>query len=81
MPDAAVRGKIIDIVGAVTRAPVDRDGDVSRRSLSAWDSLAHVEILYTVEEAFGVEFDDVAMAHADSVDALTAEVARLRGAA
>ncbi len=78
MPDtAAVRERVASIVSSVIHTPVDPLAHASRQSLDEWDSLSHVEILFTVEEDQGVEFSEDVMDHLDSVDAITAEVVRL----
>lgn len=81
-PEAAeVNRRIVSIIASITRKPLDLDADVSRASLEEWDSLSHVEILFTVEEAFDVEFDAEAMSEVDSAYAMGAEVVRLQGEA
>jgi acyl carrier protein len=37
-----------------------------------WDSLKHVEIIFSVEDAFKVRFDDDELAELDSLDAIVA---------
>ncbi len=78
---ADVNRRIVSIIASITRKPLDPDSDVSRASLEEWDSLSHVEILFTVEEAFDVEFDAEAMSEVDSAYAMGAEVLRLQGEA
>jgi acyl carrier protein len=77
--EAAVRERIVRIVSVVTREPIEGAGDVSRTAMASWDSLAHVEILFTIEETFGIEFDEDAMRNSDSADSLASEVIRLGG--
>jgi acyl carrier protein len=81
MPDAsAVRERVGSIVASVTHTRVDPQTHASRETLDEWDSLSHVEILFTVEEDQGVEFSEDVMNDLDSVDAITAEVVRLKQA-
>lgn len=73
--------RIAEIVAVVTHTrPAADPATVTRAGLEEWDSLAHVEILFAVEEEFDVEFDDAAMRNAAGVRDIAAEVARLRTA-
>jgi acyl carrier protein len=81
MPDTtAVRERVASIVASVTHTRVDPQAHASRKTMEEWDSLSHVEILFAIEEDQGVEFGEDVMDHLDSVDTITAEVVRLRGA-
>ena len=78
MPDTtAIRERVASIVSSVTHTRVNPQAHASRETLEEWDSLAHVEILFAIEEDQGVEFGEDVMDHLDSVDAITAEVVRL----
>jgi acyl carrier protein len=77
----AVRDRIVTIIASVTRVPLRPGTEVSRASVPEWDSLAHVEILFSVEEEFGIEFDEATMKQLASADDLTAAVVRAGGAA
>jgi acyl carrier protein len=80
-PDpSSVRERVASIVASVTHTRVDPQAHASRDSLDEWDSLSHVEILFTVEEDQGVEFGEDVMDSLDSVDAITAEIVRLQQA-
>jgi acyl carrier protein len=75
----AVRARIVTIISSVTRAAIRPDGEVSRAAVPEWDSLAHVEILFAVEEEFGIEFDEAVMKNLASADDLTEQVLRSTG--
>ncbi len=60
--------------------PSSRVDAASRAAgVSGWDSVAMVDILFAVEEAFGVEFSSLQMERADGVPALLALLAEARG--
>lgn len=44
--------------------------DLSPETLPAWDSLAHIGILFSIESAFGIRFTDKEMAELQDVRAL-----------
>lgn len=79
-PDpSAVRARVASIVSSVTRTSVGPADHARRDSVEEWDSLSHVEILFAIEQEQGVEFREDVMDQLDSVDAITAEVVRLKG--
>jgi acyl carrier protein len=45
-----------------------------RDGVAAWDSLKHVELIFAVEDAFDVSFDESEMESLDSEDAIVAAV-------
>ncbi len=44
--------------------------DASRKNMSAWDSLAHMNLMLALEDEFGVEFSDQEIADCDSLQLL-----------
>jgi acyl carrier protein len=46
----------------------------SRDSISAWDSLRHVEIIFAFEEAYGITLEEGEMAKLNSVKSLAQRV-------
>jgi acyl carrier protein len=79
MPDA-LHAKVQEIVRDVcgddgitlTEATAPRD-------VEGWDSLAHVNIVYAIEEEFGVEFGDDEIAGFATVGELEDRIRRKRG--
>lgn len=53
---------------------------VSRATEEAWDSLKHVELLFAVEDATGVRFEQDELAELNDVDSIVTSVQRHRGA-
>lgn len=54
---------------------------VSRAAEPKWNSLKHVEIIFALEDAFGIQFSEAEMPTLDSIKALTDAVERHRYAA
>lgn len=52
---------------------------VDRATTTSWSSLMHVEIFFSLEEQFGVKFEDDDIAFAESRDDLVAAVERALG--
>ncbi len=73
--DAGVR----EILGRVLRRPVPPGEEVSRATEAGWDSLRHVEVLFAVEDFFGVRLDEAELAHLTSSRKIGDSVERLRG--
>jgi acyl carrier protein len=42
-----------------------------------WDSLRHVELIFSIEDEFGVRFEEAELPNLTSLDALVKAVARL----
>ncbi len=75
--EAAVRRVLQTVVGRELAA----GEELSRADEPRWDSLKHVEILFGVEEALGIQYDAEELAELDSVGKLVAAAeARLRRA-
>lgn len=74
-PDA-LELEVARIVSGILR--VDVGVDASRLNVPGWDSLRHVEILFAVEEAYGLTLDEAEMAALDSVKSLARRVGTTR---
>ncbi len=60
---------------------VIQDGEnPSRQTMLNWDSLKHVEILFSLEDHFEIRFDGEELASLDSVDKLVRAVEQRRAA-
>ena len=49
-----------------------RRGELRRSDIGEWDSLKHVEIVFALEDEFGVQFDESEFAAMDSPAAIAA---------
>lgn len=52
----------------------DLHRDASRQNMPQWDSLKHIEIIFELEDVFGVQFSEDEMANLDSVDRIVERV-------
>jgi acyl carrier protein len=61
--------RVLDVIRAeVGDAPLDADTHAA--DLRAWDSVAMVNVLFSLEEAFGVQFSSAQMERAEGVASL-----------
>ena len=68
--DVTVRG----ILGHVLKREVLPAEEVSRANEPLWDSLKNVEVIFSVEDAFGIRFDEDQLSNLTSVSALVQAV-------
>lgn len=63
------KDKVIEIIAGVCEvAPADVTGESTIGDFPAWDSIGHLTILSSVEEAFGVNFDPEEMMELEDVN-------------
>jgi acyl carrier protein len=70
---AIVRDQLCAVAGAI--GPSTRAADIR-----GWDSVAMVNILFALEETFGVEFTSLQMEQADGIASLRRILREARGA-
>lgn len=74
-----MREKLIQIVAdTLGFSPEDLGDAPSMDTVSAWDSVAHLNVVMSVEQEFGVRLTTAEIAQARSVDAF-AEILRTQG--
>ena len=56
-----------DVFGDDTLALTD---DTTAADIPGWDSVAHINLMFTIEQAFGIQFTGAEMGDLDSVGAL-----------
>lgn len=75
-----VDAQLRNVVGAVLDTdPAQLDDSTSPKTLAAWDSVTHIQLVLAVEAEFGVQFDADEIADLASYGALKRAVERLRG--
>lgn len=68
-----------EVVANVLKRPRDEiNDDTSPKTVASWDSLRHIELVMTVEEAFGVVFPPAEAATMTSLGAIR-QVLRQKG--
>jgi acyl carrier protein len=61
-----VQTRVLELLATVLKTPVD--AGVSTETLPAWDSLRHIEVIFAVEDAFGVQFPEETLGELTSVE-------------
>ncbi|MDS1141166.1 acyl carrier protein [Pusillimonas sp. SM2304] len=59
---------VLTVIGTVLKVQVGPD--TSRADLAAWDSLKHVEIMFALEDEFGIVFSEEELSGLNSVKAI-----------
>jgi acyl carrier protein len=67
---------IAQTLSAVLRRHVSPDDKVMRENEPKWDSLGHAEIILTLEDAFGITFDESEIIEISDSEALKALIER-----
>jgi acyl carrier protein len=71
-----VRAVVEAALQAVLKLKPDESAHAIRAEIPTWDSLAHVEILFAIEEEIGIQYSEQIMAGLASTDQLVAEAQR-----
>ena len=71
--------RVAAVLSEVLGVSIDASAKPSRESLTQWDSVAHVNVIFGLEDEFGVEFTEDEMAALDSLDAIVAAIETKRG--
>ena len=66
MNPSEIESQLIEVIGTVLGHSVN--GGVSRANDPGWDSLKHIQIVFAVEERFGVQFSEEEIPALDSLD-------------
>lgn len=67
-----IERSVISVIAGVLRGVIDVNS--SRSSLEAWDSLKHIEIVFALEDEFGIEFDEECIPNLDCVRSIVLEI-------
>jgi acyl carrier protein len=80
-PDDTARLKLAEIFSAFFRRPIGPEETVNRNDEERWDSLRHVELVFVIEDAFGVTFPPEVAEKLTSMDAFADAVRATAGEA
>lgn len=69
-----IEQEVISIVSKVLNSKISAT-DI-RRNIAVWDSLKHISIIFSVEDAFGVEFAEEELAEIQGVSDLIERVVK-----
>lgn len=74
--DARVR----DAISIALKRPVDESESIDRDTEPKWDSLKHVELLFSLEDIFSIRFDEKELAELNNISALVESIEKHREA-
>jgi acyl carrier protein len=78
MSTTEIEGRLREILASVLEVPAEEiPGDASTDTIEAWDSLAHMNLILAVEDAFGVTIPDEEAADLTSIPLLRLVVTEL----
>lgn len=66
------------VAGALDVAPADITDDAGQQTLATWTSMRHIQLIVTLEEAYGLSFDYEEISDARTIRAVR-EVLRTKG--
>ena len=66
---AEIAGRVRALMAPLLGTDPAGDGDVVREDVEQWDSLRHIELIFLIEEEFGVTLEEAQMAELDSLSA------------
>jgi acyl carrier protein len=61
-----VQTRVLELLATVLKTPVE--AGAATQTLPAWDSLRHIEVIFAVEDAFGVQFPEETLGELTSVE-------------
>jgi len=77
---AEVEKSVREVMQTVLGRSLAAGADLRRVDEPVWDSLKHVELIFTIEETLGLQFDAEELGELDSLGKLVASAARRLGA-
>ncbi|HET7603716.1 MAG TPA: acyl carrier protein [Gemmatimonadales bacterium] len=78
MPADSLTLQVAEIVGLTLRRSPGELVRLQREEISEWDSLKHMEIVFAVEDSFGIEFREDELPYLNSVALIREAVERHR---
>jgi acyl carrier protein len=73
---SAVASEVRELLLRILRLPAQTPGDLVRAHVEQWDSLKHMEIVFALEDRYGVQFDESEFQALDSPTAIAAALQR-----
>jgi acyl carrier protein len=70
--------EVADLVRRVLKLPPGIRSALSRSELAQWDSLKHMELIFALEDRYGVQFDEAEFPTLVSTHAIVAALRRHR---
>lgn len=80
MEKKIVEVKVCELFTLVLEKPVSAGQPLSRATEPKWNSLKHVELIFALEDAFGIRFSETEMAGLDSLSSIVEAIERRHAA-
>lgn len=78
MNQQEIEAVVLNVLAAVLKCPVTSESD--RENTPQWDSLKHIEIIFTIEDELGLQFPEESLASLNSVARIVEVASGLRHA-
>lgn len=75
-----IEKKVIEILKSVLGMEVKEDSNLSMQNCPKWDSVAHIDIIMSCEEEFGICFNQEDLPNLHSQNSLVAKIKELSNA-
>jgi len=72
--------RVREAMSKVLKRPVNGSEFIDRDTEPKWDSLKHVELLFSLEDVFSIKFDEKELAELNNIDALVESIEKHREA-
>lgn len=69
-----IEDAVREIIATVLRRPFEQGEDILRSEEAAWDSLKHIEILFSLEDRFDIRFTEQEMADLNGLRTIVDQV-------
>ncbi|TLD81172.1 acyl carrier protein [Helicobacter sp. MIT 11-5569] len=69
-----MKQKVCEILGDILEVEVNENTQVSRQNCEKWTSLAHIDIVMSIEEEFNIMFSEQDLPKIDSQDLLVNKI-------
>lgn len=79
MDRAEIDVGVREVVASVLRTEVPPDLNLSADDDSRWDSLKHIEIMFSLEDRFGIQFREEQLAELRSISLIVDAIESLHG--
>lgn len=67
--EAEIRSKVSEIFTSFLKRPISSNDNISRKNEDNWDSLMHIDLCFTIEDAFDIIVPSELIESLDSQDA------------
>lgn len=75
-----LNAKVREALSKALKRPVNESESIDRDTEPKWDSLKHVELLFSLEDIFSIRFDEKELAELNNIEALVESIEKHREA-